>query len=280
MFSTLKKIFGFENGPDSYNEAELISYATLALMGTGQYAFQALTDDWPEWSKKMQNDLILFERKANEFKSPKLFILAGKGWENFSIWYRRKNEDKTTPLRQAIMMFNEALRLEPDNIEAKIGLAALLIERVQVLDLDKALNILNQISDKNDAIQLLITKAKRWTGTIEFEPNFDYTTIQLIPLTFLREERKKCRALLQILKKDENKEELIKVLEHMYRIAIIHDAATYVMLDCGYVVNPRLYNSSYRKLQTVTKNIHKYSYLKNGKIVESNNCFVTNQCAS
>jgi hypothetical protein len=243
MFSTLKKIFGLENGPDSYNEAELISYATLALMGTGQYAFQAMTDDWPEWSKKMQNDLILFERKANEFKSPKLFVLAGKGWENFSIWYRRKNEDKTTPLRQALMMFNEALRLEPDNIEAKIGLAALLIERVHVRDLVKALNILDQISDKSEEIQLLISKAKRWTGAIEFEPNFDYTTIQLIPLTFLREERKKCRALVQNFKKEEKTEELKKVLEHMYRIAIIHDAATYVMLYCGYVVNPRLYSA-------------------------------------
>ena len=277
MFSTMKKIFGFKTGPDSYNEAELISYATLALMGTGQYAFQAMTDDWPEWSRKMQDDLILFERKANEFKSPELFVLAGKGWENFSIWYRRKNEDKTTPLKKALTMFNEALSLEPENIEAKIGLAALLIERVQVRDLDKALNILNQISDKSDEIQLLISKAKRWTGAVEFEPNFDYTTIQLIPLTFLREERKKCRALLQILKKDGKKEELIKVLEHMYRIAIIHDAATYVMLYCGYVVNPRLYSASYRKLQTIAKSIHRYSYLKNGKIVESNNCFFSNK---
>jgi hypothetical protein len=277
MFSTLKKTFGLNNGPDSYNEAELINYATLALMGSGQYAFKAMTDDWPEWSKKMQNDLLLFERKAIEFSSPKLFILTGKGWENFSIWYRRKNEDKTTPLRQAIMVFNEALRFEPNNIEAKICLAALLIERVQVRDLDKALNILNQISDKSAEIQLLISKAKRWTGTVEFEPNFDYTSIQLIPLTFLREERKKCRALVQNLKKEEKKEELIKVLEHMYRIAIIHDAATYVMLYCGYVVNPRLYSSSYKKLQTITKNVHKYSYLKNGRLVESNNCFFSNK---
>jgi hypothetical protein len=37
------------------------------------------------------------------------------------------------------------------------------------------------------------------------------------------------------------------------------------------------YSASYRKLQTVTKNIHKYSYLKNGKIIESNNCFFSNK---
>lgn len=277
MLSTLKKLFGIENGPDSYNEAELINYATLALMGTGPYAAQSMTDDWPEWSKKMQDDLLLFEQRAIEFKSPKLFVLAGKGWENFSIWYRRKNEDKTTPLRQSLMMFNEALRLDPANIDAKIGLAALLIERVQIRDLEKALYILNQIEDKNDDILLLISKAQRWTGTIEFDPKFDYTTIQLIPLTFLREERKKCRALVQLLKKNENKQELIKVLEHMYRIAIIHDVATYVMLYCGFVVNPRLYTSSYKKLQSITKKIHKYSYVENGKIVESNNCFFSNR---
>jgi len=276
MSNSLKKIFGLENDSDSFSETELINYATIALMGSGQYAFKAMTDDWPEWSKKMQNDLILFEQKANEYSSPKLFILAGKGWENFSIWYKRKNEDKTTPLIQAISMFNKALGLEPNNTEAKIGLATLLIERMQVRDLDKALNILNQIPVKNDEIQLLISKAKRWTGNIKFEPDFDYTNIQLIPLTFLREERKKCRSLVQILKKEGKTEELIKILEHMYRIAIIHDAATYVMLYCGYVVNPRLYSSSYRKLETITKNVDNYTYLKNGKIVESNNCFFSN----
>jgi hypothetical protein len=148
---------------------------------------------------------------------------------------------------------------------------------VQVRDLDNALNILNQVQNKNDEIQFLISKAKRWTGNIEFEPDFNYTNIQLIPLTFLREERKKCRALVQILKKEVKTEELMKVLEHMYRIAVIHDAATFVMLYCGYVVNPPLYASSYRKLQTITKNVHKYSYFKNGKIVESNNCFFSNK---
>lgn len=277
MFSAIRKIFGVNTGTDSFNETELINYATIALMGSGQYAFNSMTDEWPNWAKKMQDDLLLFERKAFEYSSPKLFILAGKGWENFSIWYRRKNEDKTTPLKYAISMFNEALRIDLDNEEAKIGLATILIERVQIRDLNKALSILKQIPNKSDEIQFLISKAKRWIGNIEFEPDFDCTNIQLIPLTFLREERKKCRALVQILKNESKTEELKRVLEHMYRIAVIHDAATYVMLYCGYVVNPRQYSSSYRKLQTVTKNINKYSYLKNGKIIESNNCFFSNK---
>jgi len=245
-------------------------------MGTGLYAMKSMTDDWQEWAKKMQNDLLIFEQKAFEYSSSKLFMLAGIGWENFSIWYRRKNEDKTTPLKKAISMFNEALRIDPDNEEAKIGLASLLIERVQIRDLERGLSILNQIPTKTDEIQVLISKANRWTGKIEFESNFDYTSIELIPLTFLREERKKCRALVRSLKKKGETDELITLLEHMYRIAVIHDAATYVMLYCGYVVNPRQYDASYKKLQTITKNINKYSYLENGKIIESNNCFFSN----
>ena len=102
MLSFIKKIFSLNTGIDSFSEAELINYATIALMCTGQYAFNSLTDEWPKWSNKMQDDLLLFERKAHEYSSSKLFILAGKGWENFPIWYRRKNEDKTTPLKYAV----------------------------------------------------------------------------------------------------------------------------------------------------------------------------------
>lgn len=122
MLSIFKKIFGLNKGTDSLNEDELINYATIALSGTGQYAFNSMTDDWPEWAKKMQNDLLIFEQKAFDYSSLKLFMLAGNGWGNFSIWYRRKNEDKTTPLKKAVSMFNEALRIDPDNEEAKIGL--------------------------------------------------------------------------------------------------------------------------------------------------------------
>ena len=276
MFKNLARIFGFKNKQNLSNEAEIINYATTTIMGTGVYAMKSMTDDWQEWSDKMQNELEIFEQKAFEYSSSKLFIIVGKGWENFSIWYRRKNEDKTTPLKKAVSMFDEAIKIAPNDNEAKIGLATLLIERVQVRNLEKGLNILKQITIKSEEIQVLISKANRWSGIVEFESNFDYANIELIPLTFLREERKKCRALVRLLKKKGKTDELTKVLEHMYRIAVIHDAATYVMLDCGYLVNPKQYNTCYKKLQTATKNINKYSYIKNGKIIESNNCFFSN----
>ena len=242
-------------------------------MGTGIYAGGSMSDDWPEWDKKMQNDLALFEQYAKKYSSSTLYILTGEGWLRFSIWYRRKNEDKTTPLQRAISMFNEALKIDPENEEAKIALASVLIERIQVRDLNSALDILEKIPNKSGKVQELISKAKRWTGASKFDSNFEYENIQLIPLGALREERKKCRALIQTFKKEKKNEEIAEVLEHMYRIAVLHDLATYVMLYCGYSIEPEIDRSWDEKLHKISKSINEYSYQNNGKLIESNNCF-------
>ena len=81
-----------------HKEADIIEYAESVLMGTGLYASKSMSDDWPKWSQKMQADLVTFEQFAKKFSSPTLFTLTGKGWELFSIWYRRKSEDKTEVL--------------------------------------------------------------------------------------------------------------------------------------------------------------------------------------
>lgn len=277
MLKILRNIFSKNREIEQLNEKDLIDYATIAFSGMGQYATKSMTDDWEKWSEKMQSDLLVFEKKAFEYSSAKLFIQAGKGWENYTVWYKRKKDDKRTPLKKAISMFEQALKIEPDNTNAKTGLASILIEKVQVRNVEKGMEISKQIPDKTDEIKNLISKANRWTGNIEFKSNFDYTSIDLIPLTTLREERKKCRALVRGLKKKKEKtDELVKVLNHMYRIAIIHDAATHVMLNCGYAVEPKQYNLCYKKLQKATKTIKSYSYIENGKLKESNNCFFTN----
>jgi tetratricopeptide (TPR) repeat protein len=274
MLRIFKNIFSKERGIEQLNEKGLIDYATIAFSGMGQYASKSMTDDWEEWSAKMQEDLFVFEKKASEYSSANLYIQAGKGWENFTIWYRRKKDDKKTPLNKAISMFEEALKIESGNIDAKTGLASVLIDKVQVRNIEKGLKILDEIPDKTDEIKNLISKANRWTGNIEFNTKFDYTSIELIPLTSLREERKKCRALVRGLKKNKEKtDELAKVLNHMYRIAIIHDAATHVMLNCGYMVEPKHYDQCYKRLQKATKIIKNYSYTENGRLKENNNCF-------
>lgn len=276
MLKTIASVFGLRKKTTLSNESDIINYAIIVLMGTGIYASKSMTDDWPKWEKKMQNDLIMFEQYAKKLSNSTLYTLTGKGWENFSIWYRRKNEDKTTPLRQAIIMFKEALKIEPDNEEAKIALASVLIERKQVRDLDYALSLLEQIKNKSGQVHELMGKAKRWKGDIKIDSDFDYTSIQLIPLGPLREERKQCRALIQKFKKEKNNESMSKVLEHMYRLAVLHDVATYVMLYCEYSIDPNVDKIWDKKLNNIAKNISKYSYTNNGKLVESNNCFLSN----
>lgn len=276
MFKNLAKILGFDNKAEISSESDIINYAMTVLSGTGVYASKSMTDDWSKWEKKMQNDLVLFEQHAKKLSSPTLYNLTGIGWENFSIWYRRKNEDKTTPLQKAIMIFKEALKIEPNNEESKIALASVLIERKQVRDLEYALSLLKQIKNKSGQIQELIGKAKRWTGEIKVDSDFDYTSIQLIPLGPLREERKKSRALIQKFKKEKNDEAMTNVLEHMYRLAVLHDVATYVMLNCEYSIDPNVDKIWDKKLNNIAKNIFKYSYINNGKLIESNNCFLSN----
>lgn len=269
------------NRLDSYTEEELIFYASFAfaplaitLTESVSYGTLAMSDNWSEWSERMQNDLFLFERKAIKFSSPKLFVITGEGWGNFSYWYRRKNDDKITPLQHAIKMFDEALRIEPNNEDAKIGLATLLIERVQVRDLKRALEILQQISNKTDEVLILISKASRWTGNIEFNSDIDYTNFDLTTLTSLREARKRCRHLVRELMKEKDKtDELKDVLDHMYRVAVLHDAATYVFRYCEEYVNPQKYDACYKKLKKATEIIVEYSYQNNGYLVYSNNSF-------
>ncbi len=276
------------NGLDSCNEAQLIIYAKLAFgplliamtpTGAGivpSYGMKAMSDDWLEWSEKMQKDLFLFERKAIEYSSPKLYVIAGEGWSKFSSWYLRKNDDKKTPLQYAIKMFEEALKIEPNSDEAKTVLGTLLIERVQVRDLKRGLEILQQISNKTDDVQVLISKASRWTGNIEFNSDFDYTKFDLNQLASLGEVRKRCRHLIRKLKKDKDKtDELKEVLDHMYRVALISDAASHVMSNCGHDVDPQKYDACFNKLQKVTENIAQYSYQKNGYLSWSHDSFLS-----
>jgi hypothetical protein len=111
-----------------------------------------------------------------------------------------------------------------------------------------------------------MNKAKRWLGDIDFDKNFDYSKLQLLPLNALREELKKCRALIRSLKKDKKSNEMRPVLEHMYRLAVLHDAATYVLLHGEYFIDERRDRAWDKKLQKIVININKFSYITNGVI--------------
>ena len=68
---------------------------------------------------------------------------------------------------------------------------------------------------------------------------------------------------------------MTKVLNHMYRLAILHDVSTYVMLYFNYSINPKIDRAYDKKLNIISKKITKYSYVRKGKIIESRNCFLS-----
>jgi len=249
-------------------EAELFEYGEKVFNGLGVYATKALTDDWPEWGKKMQDDLIWIGGQAEKYSSPRLYSLAGMGWDLFSVWYRRKHEDKEIPLRRAISMFEAALRIDPNHEDAKIGLGKILINRVQVRNIERALEVLEGVQNKTGYVHELISKAKRWKGEIRFDPDFDYTKIQLIPLGNLLEERKKCRALNRSLKKAGEINELRPVLEHVYRIAILHDVVQYVFNKWYCTAKGREKERLDHLLSNIAKEVTQYSYENNGGLVK------------
>jgi hypothetical protein len=248
-------------------EAELLEYGEKVFDGLGVYASKALTDEWPEYAKKMQDDLIWIEQHAEKYSSPKLYSLAGMGWDIFSVWYRRKKEDKETPLRRAISMYEAALRINPKHEDAKVGLGKIYLNRVQVRNIERALEFLEGVQNKTGYVQQLISKAKRWKGEIKLEPDFDYTKIQLIPLGNLLEERKKCRALIRSLKKEGEINKMRPVLDHMYRIAILHDIVQYVFNKWYCTAEGREKERLDQLLSNIAKEVTKYSYEENGRFV-------------
>lgn len=268
MFKFFSSLFGSKDSkrPQEQDESDIIRYAENALSGLGVYATNSMSDDWPKWEKKMAEDLDFLEVHAQKFSSPQLYTLAGNGWGLFSIWYRRKEDDKTTPLRRAVSLLERALEIDPEFEKAKIALGSILVERKQVRDLNRALLLLNPVQNKSGQVQELICKAKRWLGDIDFDNNFDYANLQLLPLNALREELKKCRALIRNYKKDKKTDEMRPVLEHMYRLAVLHDAATYVLLHGDYFIDEKKDRAWDKKLQKIVNFIGEFSYSYNGEI--------------
>lgn len=248
-------------------ESDIIRYAENALSGLGIYATNSMSEDWVIWEKKMIDDLSFIEEHAKKFSSPHLYTLAGDGWSLFAIWYRRKNDDKTTPLRRAISLLEKSLEIDPYFEKAKVVLGTILVERKQVRDLSRAIDLLNAIRNKSGRIKELINTAKRWIGEIDFDLEVDYQNMQFIPLNFLREERKKCRFLIKKYKKENEFDKLRPVLEHMYRLAMLHDAATYVLLHGDYFIDERKDKAWDKKLKKIASSAIKYSYIANGKIL-------------
>ena len=267
MLKIFSSLFGSRKKERFSKESDIIQYAENVLSGLGIYATNSMSDDWQKWEQKMRDDLASFERHAKKYSSPRLYTLAGNGWGLFSTWYRRKHEDKTTPLLRAISLFEEALKIDPNFEDAKISLGGMLIERKQVRDLDRGVLILNEVQSKSGHVQALINEAKRWRGEIEFDPTFDYTKVQLLPLGELREERKKCRSLIRSLKKAKKTDEMHPVLEHMYRIAVLHDVATYVMINGDYFIDEKKDKVWDKKLEKIARNVTRYSYVSHGKLV-------------
>ncbi|MDD3816230.1 MAG: hypothetical protein PHZ02_16480 [Desulfocapsaceae bacterium] len=68
------------------------------------------------------------------------------------------------------------------------------------------------------------------------------------------------------LKKAKNLDKMRPVLEQMYRLAVLHDAATYVLLHGDYFIDKRKDRDWDKKLQKIVNSINNFSYSSNGEI--------------
>jgi hypothetical protein len=182
---------------------------------------------------EMMEDINWCAEVAARHSSPELYVEAASALSLYSVWYCHTSlgEDKAAPLAQAVKMLEAAVQVATDKAEFQLRLATLLWGKPQVRDLKRARDIVNGVTNqkfKKYAGELLIV-IDRFEGTPTFNLKFSYATMAYIPIGSFYEERKNCRAVIRAFKEGDDIETLRPVLEHLYRIAILGEAAGAIM---------------------------------------------------
>lgn len=222
--------------PSNIKIKTLVNYAQDVFNGLGYYA-QMQDVRYPEHrkrgAKEMLEDIDWLEQQAAELSSPEIYAELAMALRLYSVWYCYLNlgEDKRPSLERSVKMWEAAVRVSPekDREGYEYSLAASLVIKPQVRDLQRAREILEGIKSRKWKwkwhVTFLIRKINKWEGTPTIPKNFSYTNMMYVPLGEFYSERSNCRALIKKLKKEKNLEAIRPVLEHLYRLAILGEAA-------------------------------------------------------
>lgn len=226
--------------PARKNLKTLLSYARRAFDGFGYFAqMQDVRnlDDRARGAVEMMEDINWIADQAARLSSPELYAAAASALSSYSVWYcyTYLGEDKIPPLALAVKMLAAALDLATDKTEFELRLAWLLIGRPQVRDLRRARELAERVTNPKykryvkEALQAI----NRFEGTPTLDLKFSYASMTFVPIGAFYGERTNCRAVMRKLKKDKNVEALRTVLDHLYRIAILGEAAGAIMIYGG-----------------------------------------------
>ena len=170
---------------------------TLDDLTNGLGKFSPLPgSDYEKNSKSMISDIERIEKSIVDWTADFHYKIA-IAYRNFTAWYAR-GEERTMYLSRVISHLNEALLLDPSNIEIKSELILLLIEEKQIRDLNRALDLIKELENTNSFPAWLYSskeKAQRWTNKVDLEAYDDYSNIEPTPAVF-REKRTTLRKLI------------------------------------------------------------------------------------
>jgi curved DNA-binding protein CbpA len=250
----------------------LVKYAHKAFNGLGYFA-QMQDFRYPENRKRgireMLEDIDWLEQRAAGLSSPEIYAELGMALRLYSVWYcyQHLGEDKKPPLERGVKMWEAAVRVSPeeDREGYEYSLAESLVSKPQVRDLKRAREILEGILSPKwkKHVSSIIRTINKWEGTPTVPKSFSYTNMTYVPVGVFHSERSNCRALINKLKKERNIEAIRPVLEHMYRMAILGEAATTIMLASDYDRR----KEHIKHLKQSVPLVKQMTYEKHGKVV-------------
>ena len=184
---------------------------------------------------------------------------------NYTAWFIRGDERKPY-LERAVAHLQKAA--ETGSSEAKIELSRILIEEKLVRDLDIALQLAEELKQRNQLPDWMIPsveKAKRWAGKIEIPHDSDFSTLSATPAA-IREERTKLRKLLTTLVKSGDMTRARNVAKRLYNLGLLA-AYLYGDFDGSSGVTGAAFSTAEGKLEEVNRSFN-FEYL--GRITDAN----------
>ena len=242
--------------------------------GFGEYAnIQTITKEIEIKGNELLSQIEQIEELTKSIIDSKLSYALAIAYHSYCSWYKRGDEQKYF-LEKSLLLLNKSIAISPNN-EAKAELGHLLIEKKAIRNLDKGVELLEELNQKNQMPSYLnstLSKAKRQLGEIKND-TFNLCIFQKDPSpAVFSEERKRFRALVRQYKKEDKTELLKTTLTQYYNLSILVTLC-YGNHNCNSAVSGNEYNEAVQIVNKVCEYIN-FSFLHNGIIINSE--FISN----